>query len=204
MDAASTLTFLGVAIAIAISPGQTNLLVLSKGLSGQFQSVFAVLSGILLGNLAWILLCSVGVASLIHSSLIAFQVLKYIGAVYLVYLGIRTFIDASKNSGLPERAYSKRAFYQGMISSLSNPKGFVFYVAFLPQFVSGYGSVSSEIVFFGLLYLSIFIPVSLMYGIFGMRVTKLLKSNKIVARIKQTTGFILSSMGIALLTYKDA
>ena len=204
MDIISILTFFGVAFAIAISPGQTNLLVLSKGLSGQIKSVIAVLSGIFLGNLAWIILCSIGIASLIHSSQLSFQILKVVGATYLIYLGIRTFTDSRKEAVLPVQGHSKRALYQGMLSSLSNPKGFVFYVAFLPQFVSGDSSVTSEMIYYGLLYLAIFLPIALLYGLFGMKIAALLKSSKIISRIKQSTGVVLSSMGLALLTYKEA
>lgn len=203
MDIGSTLAFIGVATAIAISPGQTNMLVLSKGLSGKLQSVISVLLGVFLGNMAWILLCVIGIASLIHSSLVAFQILKVVGAVYLIYLGIRTFLDAKKEAELSTSPDSRRGLCQGMISSLSNPKGFVFYVAFIPQFVSGNDNVTYELLFWGMLYLSIFLPISLLYGLFGMKVFSILRSSRVVMKIKQTTGIVLSSMGISLLSYRE-
>lgn len=199
----SLLAFIAVAFMIGISPGQTNLLVLSKGMTGRNSEVLAVLAGIFFGNITWIALSSIGVATIIDNSHVGFQILKFCGATYLIYLGYKAFSQANASIQL-ECSPSRKSFFQGAISSLSNPKGLIFYAAFLPQFVNSQSNATTQLLVLGVLYLSVFLPIAMCYGIFGVKLISYLKSQVLIKRIKQISGGILASMGIAILFSKDA
>src|SRR5690606_27867800 len=129
--------FLAASFILAITPGPGVLYIVTRSLVQGRRSGLLSVFGVALGNLGNAFIASVGLAALFAVSSLAFLVVKYLGAIYLVYLGIR-MLRASAATGVAAVApatSSRRVFLEGFIVALLNPKTAVFFAAFLPQFV---------------------------------------------------------------------
>ncbi len=134
------LAFVGVSVAVAIVPGPDMALVARNVVRHGRSAGFATSVGICTGILGWAVAAGLGVSALLASSAIAFTALKLAGAAYLIYLGITALrahddaaaAGASGGSELPWH----RAWLQGLLSALLNPKLGVFFLTLLPQFIA--------------------------------------------------------------------
>ncbi|MBK0413918.1 LysE family translocator [Chromobacterium haemolyticum] len=139
MQHISWMPFIATSLLIVLTPGQDMVLVMSRALSGGTRTGVITAAGVSVGLIAHTALATLGLGALLQASEWLFTSLKMIGALYLLYLGISLF-RASGNLTLvssrsaPESAL--RTFAQGALSNVSNPKIVLFYLAFLPQFVS--------------------------------------------------------------------
>ena len=135
------LAFIGVSIAVVVIPGPDMALIARNVLRHGRSAGFATSVGVCTGILGWAVAAALGVSTLLATSATAFMALKLAGAAYLIYLGITTLrgahdgpdvATASERSSLPWH----RAWIQGLLSALLNPKLGVFFVTLLPQFIS--------------------------------------------------------------------
>lgn len=154
-DLATLLPFLAAALALNLTPGADMTMVLAQSLGrGRSAGVWAAF-GVAGGSLIHSLLAAFGVSALLQQSETAFLIVKYAGAAYLLYLAWRAATDRSsplQAAALPPRR-SHRAFLDGVVTNLFNPKVALFILAFLPQFVDpARGSVAGQILFLGLLF----------------------------------------------------
>lgn len=138
MDLTTWLLYLAAAIGLSLSPGPNGLLALTHGaLYGHRKTMNTILGGAV-GFVALIGLSMFGIGALLQSSLVWLTVLKWVGGAYLVYLGIQVWrsppIDLEPRQAA-EAASSGELFRQGALSAVTNPKGLLFFAAFLPQFV---------------------------------------------------------------------
>lgn len=130
--------FLLASLILAVTPGPGVLYIVTRSLvQGRRHGLLSVL-GVALGNLGNALAASLGLAALFAASALAFSVVKYAGALYLVYLGLRMLGSrpAEPAVAMPAAASLKRVFRDGFVVALLNPKTTVFFAAFLPQFLS--------------------------------------------------------------------
>jgi threonine/homoserine/homoserine lactone efflux protein len=133
------LAFIGISIVVVVVPGPDMALVARNVIRHGRTAGYATSIGICVGTLGWALAAGLGVSTLLATSAAAFTVLKLAGAAYLVYLGITSFrgqehpaaAGPDDRPGLPRR----RAFLQGLLSALLNPKLGVFFLTLLPQFI---------------------------------------------------------------------
>jgi threonine/homoserine/homoserine lactone efflux protein len=142
---ASFLAFLGVSTIVIVTPGpDTAVTVRNTLLGGRLAGILTAL-GISTGQAVWALATSFGLVALLVASEFLFQVIKYAGAAYLVYLGLQALIGAWRDTGHAAspvieagapRLRPGRAFAQGLISDLGNPKMAVFFASLLPQFAT--------------------------------------------------------------------
>lgn len=134
------LAFIGIAIVVVVVPGPDMALVARNVLRHGRSAGYATSVGICAGTLGWALAAGLGVATLLATSATAFTALKLAGAAYLIYLGITALRDhgAAAANGANGRARLPwhRAFLQGLLSALLNPKLGVFFLTLLPQFVA--------------------------------------------------------------------
>jgi threonine/homoserine/homoserine lactone efflux protein len=139
------LLFLAASLVLIATPGQDNLYVLTRGIAQGRRAALVSSWGVCAGLLVHTTLAAVGLSAILASSAAAFQVVKYAGAAYLVYLGVRTMMDR-KGFSVPEggRTVSslRTVFTQGMVSNVLNPKVALFFLAFLPQFAGSGGTLS--------------------------------------------------------------
>jgi threonine/homoserine/homoserine lactone efflux protein len=155
IDPAALGIFILSALALNLTPGPDMLFTTASGLKqGPRAGVVAAL-GISAGSLVHVLLAIIGVTAIFKTSELAFDILRFAGAAYLLWIGIRSFSPRSGDLSQPHvKASELRAvFWRGMITNIFNPKVALFFIAFLPQFVSvDAGSIALQILVLGLLF----------------------------------------------------
>ena len=138
MFEASTLgTFIAVVLGLFLIPGPAVLLVLTRTIQGGRNTGIMNGLGVASGDLVHTLCAAVGLSALLMTSALAFNVVKIIGAGYLVYLGIRALLEKPSDPSLPRvpSVTPAKAFLQAIPAEVLNPKTALFFLAFLPQFV---------------------------------------------------------------------
>ena len=130
------LAFFVVAAVVIVTPGQDTALTIRNTLAGARRAGIATAAGVSAGQAVWTLATSVGLAAVVAASEPVFQAIKLAGAAYLVVLGLQSLRDALRKRARTERtvAVTPRAFRQGLLSNLGNPKMAVFFTSLLPQF----------------------------------------------------------------------
>lgn len=201
-----TLAFIGVAALLVVTPGVDMALVTKNGLAyGRWAAVITAL-GINLGVLVWTMTAALGVAALVRSSAAAFDTLKYLGAAYLVYLGVQTIWHSLRKSSLAEsigKASSKAAtgtmFRQGLLSNLLNPKLALFYTSLLPQFIPSGESVLVRSLILGCIFNLLGIVWLCSYAWFVAKIGAFLRPT-IRRWLDRLTGTVLIGFGVRLAT----
>jgi threonine/homoserine/homoserine lactone efflux protein len=131
------IVFMGASVLITLSPGPDNLLIVQQGVQRGRRAALPLAVGMVSGVSVHILLAVVGVSALIVASELVFNLIRLLGAGYLIYIGVVTLMDTDTSevaSDNTERLWS-RMFFQGVTMNLLNPKVGVFFLAFLPGFV---------------------------------------------------------------------
>ena len=131
------MAFLAASFALAVTPGPSVFYIVTRSIAQGRSSGLASVAGVALGNLGNAAGASIGLAALFALSSLAFSLVKYAGAAYLVYLGIQMLreLPAQLPTDVPESARLRRIFRDGFIVALFNPKTTLFFAAFLPQFM---------------------------------------------------------------------
>jgi threonine/homoserine/homoserine lactone efflux protein len=147
------LLFSVAALVLLLIPGPAVLYVVVQSAEHGRMAGLVSVAGLHLGTLVHTAAAAVGLSALLVSSAVAFSVVKYTGAAYLVYLGIRRLLtrDPPPGTSAPAQPLAK-LFRQGVIVNVLNPKTAVFFLAFLPQFVDPDGTVWSQVVVFGIAF----------------------------------------------------
>lgn len=167
----SLFLFITTSLLIILSPGQDMVLVLSRSIARGSKAGMVTASGVATGLLGHTLLAALGLGALLQASELAFTIMKYVGAVYLLYLGVKLFkapiidLNNTENTDGSIRYF----FFQGALSNISNPKIAVFYFAYLPQFVSADSSQSTQTLLalgttFALLTFLVKLPIGYLAG----------------------------------------
>ena len=151
-DGPTLLLFAGASLALLAIPGPAVVYVVTRSLDqGRAAGIVSML-GIETGTFAYALAATAGLTGLIAASMTAFTVVRYAGAAYLVYLGVRKLLDREPARELTASARSQ-LFLKGLVVQLLNPKIAIFFVAFLPQFVaSSHGPVAMQILVLGTVF----------------------------------------------------
>jgi|GEM_PF-537536 len=154
LDVHNLLIFLAASGVLIVTPGPDMLYVLARGMSyGRIAGLISAL-GVITGTLVHTCAAAFGLATLFQASVVAFDVLKLAGAGYLVYLGVKTLRSADTVCLRPARARQlRRVFWQGVLSSVTNPKLAIFFLAFLPQFTQpNLGNTATQLFVLGLMF----------------------------------------------------
>ncbi|MDO6572939.1 threonine/homoserine/homoserine lactone efflux protein [Staphylococcus pasteuri] len=205
-DIISFQVFLLTAIIICVTPGIDTMFILSRSISqGRSAGVFSVL-GVSSGSLIHTVLAAVGLSALLKTSVLLFTVVKTIGAIYLIYLGIQMLINKGTRLDIVEvsEISNRKLFTQGMITNVTNPKVALFYISFVPQFISStnhYGPI--PFIILGVIFTLIGTIWDLITVIFSSALTSKLRNNKLVEPIlNKITGIIFIILGISLFNTK--
>jgi threonine/homoserine/homoserine lactone efflux protein len=195
------LTFLVAALALNLAPGPDMLYVIGRSV-GQGRKAGIVSSlGVFVGCWAHILAAAFGIAALLRSSPVAFNAVRYAGAAYMIYLGIRLLVQKSNLTSQQVKTESLTSiFRQGAITNMLNPKVAIFFLAFLPQFIdASRGSVALQIVVLGLIFNVGGTLVNLAVAYAGGTLGALLRRNQSIARMQRRfTGMIFVGLGLRL------
>lgn len=173
------LTFVGAGLALEFTPGPSMLYMLGQTARHGRGHGLVSLAGVLSGGAAHVVLTVFGLAALIAQSALAFSIVKWIGAAYLVWLGIQSLRarhgqqDSSTPAASAPGPSAGQAFRQGLLIDLFNPKVALFFVAFVPQFVvPGAGPVAAQLALHGLLLLALAGACDVPLILIGARVTR--------------------------------
>jgi threonine/homoserine/homoserine lactone efflux protein len=200
-DWSTFLIFSGAAILLLVVPGPAVLYIVARSIDqGRIAGVVSTV-GIGVGTLIHVGAASLGLSALLVSSALAFSVVKYLGAAYLLYLGVRTLLSRNEvRKDEPSRPQSlSQIFYQGILVNLLNPKTALFFFAFLPQFVDpSAGSVAGQILFLGAWLVILGIVSDGAYAIMAGTLGDWLKNNVRVLRAqKYFAGTVYILLGLA-------
>jgi threonine/homoserine/homoserine lactone efflux protein len=155
-DAEALLLFSLAALGLLLIPGPAVLYVVVQSAEQGRLAGLASVAGLHLGTLVHTAAAALGLSALVVSSAAAFSVVKYAGAAYLVYLGIRRFLAREPAPEVPGRSEPLgRLFRQGVVVNVLNPKTAVFFLAFLPQFVDPDGTIWTQVIVFGLAFVAL-------------------------------------------------
>ncbi|HEX8835848.1 MAG TPA: LysE family translocator [Candidatus Acidoferrum sp.] len=135
-DAHRLLLFLVAALLLAITPGPGIFYVLARSLAGGKREGILSSLGTFVGGLFHVFAAALGLSAILAASAVAFHTVKYAGAAYLVWLGIRMIRTRNAEMTVEAASPSKRAFRQGILTEVLNPKTALFFLSFIPQFVA--------------------------------------------------------------------
>ena len=207
-DLVHWVSFFTAGLLLHLSPGPDMAFILGQTIKGGRVKGFSAMGGIWLGASCHALIAAFGLSAIFMTSAIAFFVLKWIGALYLIWLGIQAL--KSKGSSLLSNdalafapALSNwKIFQQGLMVSLLNPKVAIFFMAFLPQFVvAGAGPTSAQLLLHGFLIVliagAVEPPIILLADRLAVRFRE---SKKLALWLDRSLGCLLISLGIKLAT----
>lgn len=194
-------------IILALIPGTDTVFILGQSISNSRKSGIYSALGVCSGILVHTFLAAFGLSIILKNSITAFNIVKSLGVLYLVYMGIKSIRskeDMLISDGEKSKENLKKSFVQGVISNVLNPKVALFFLAFLPQFVDNentYGSLPFAILGLTSFMISGIWCVSL--SIFASLISKFLKRNKNFGKIiNKISGTIFIILGINLLKAK--
>jgi threonine/homoserine/homoserine lactone efflux protein len=193
--------FLLAALVIAAVPGPGIFYVAARTLSGGKRAGIASTFGTALGGLVHVIAGGLGVSALILASAELFTALKFAGALYLVWLGFRTFREARK--WLPQQTNAigdERAFREGVLVEALNPKTAAFFLAFIPQFVDPAGGyIALQFVIFGLISVALNTLADVVVVMMATTAqTSLGRHPNLLQRLRQGSGLFIAGLGISL------
>ncbi|TYR81391.1 LysE family translocator [Priestia megaterium] len=198
--------FLLTALLMNITPGTDTMYIVSKSISqGKKAGIYSVL-GISTGSLVHTFLAAIGLSVILATSVVLFTIVKIIGSGYLVYLGIRMLIQKSSNFQFKDTKNMpiKKIYTQGLLTNVTNPKVALFFISFLPQFISGDNSYGPlPFIILGLTFVTTGTLWCLVVAIFSSFATKKLRNNpKVEFILNKITGVIFIGLGIKLFQTK--
>ncbi|WP_433682098.1 LysE family translocator [Nocardia sp. CA-119907] len=198
------LSFIGLCVLLSITPGPDSFLVLRFSIVDARPGIAAAI-GSALGGIVWAVVVAAGVAALLEQSATAYRMLKVIGGIYLVYLGVRALVehrkergtDTAQVSGQPgtDAATSVRsAFAAGLVSCMFNPKVGLFYLAVLPQFLTDVTFANTLAL--GAIECSIAAVEMILLALLASRAVAMLRRPRVRDRLEQISAAILAALGI--------
>lgn len=204
LSLSTVIMFFSAALLLALAPGPDNIFVLTQAaLRGRAAGIFVTL-GLCTGLIVHTTAVALGVAAIFQASMLAFNLLKYIGAAYLLYLAWHAFHSgvASLSVNNSKDLTPLRLYRRGIFMNVTNPKVSIFFLAFLPQFTNpARGSIGVQMILLGMLFILatilIFGGISLIAGTLGQWLGRSPKAQVIMNRI---AGTIFVALALRLAT----
>ncbi|MCC2346702.1 LysE family translocator [Bacillus anthracis] len=197
--------FLLTGILLNLIPGADTMYIVGRSISqGRKAGVYSVF-GIITGSLVHTLLVAFGLSIILTKSIVLFNTIKVIGVIYLVYLGIKMILDKTNVAfqASSNKLNIRKIYVQGLLTSLTNPKVSLFFIAFLPQFIDTKVSGPMPFIILGLTFTVTGLLWCLFIAYFSSYVTKKLRGNQKIGMIlNKITGLIFIGMGLKLLQTK--
>ena len=207
MDSGKLVLFLTAALLLAIAPGPGMLYVLARSLAGGRREGVLSSLGTFVGGMVHVLAAAAGVSVILARSAVAFATVKYAGAAYLCFLGIRMIADARRdNDSLPADTVvrARNPFWQGIATEVLNPKTALFFLSFIPQFVHREsGHVFWQFLLLGTISVALNTSADLVVTMFAGPLGNRIRSSAKFRRTQRTaTGAIMIGLGTYLAASK--
>jgi threonine/homoserine/homoserine lactone efflux protein len=197
------LTFALVVLALFLVPGPAVLLTLAQSMSGGPKVGLATSLGIAMGDAVHTAMAALGLSALLMTSAVAFDLVKYAGVAYLVYLGVRAWITPSEGMTQlkAQPVDARRAFYRALLTEVLNPRTALFFLAFLPQFVRPAGGpVVIQLLVLGLVFVTLSIGYTSVLALAAGSLGPWLVNHSGVARWQgKIIGSVYIGLGIRLI-----
>ena len=193
--------FIGAALALLLIPGPAVLYITARSASqGRIAGLVSVLA-IETANFVQAVAAALGLSAILLSSALAFDIVKYLGAAYLIYLGIRKLTTRVEDAGAEtvQNESLSRIYWQGFAVNILNPKTAFFFLAFLPQFVSPEkGNVTAQTLLLGAIFVGLALITDSMYALLASSLARRLKGSKNFHRGQRYfSGLVYIGLGIA-------
>jgi threonine/homoserine/homoserine lactone efflux protein len=199
--------FLGISILVIVTPGPDTAMTVRNALLGGRGGGVSTALGVAAGQAIWALATSVGITALLVASEPVFELVKFAGAAYLIYLGGQALfaawrgsvVDATRSgAGVIGRLAPATAFRQGLISDLGNPKMAVFFSSLLPQFAAAGDAMFASLILLGAIFCLLTFGWLAGYAVVIARAGALLRRPRLRRAIEGVTGAILLALGLRL------
>jgi homoserine/homoserine lactone efflux protein len=208
MSFATWLAFLFSAIVIALSPGSGAVLSMSHGLSYGLRKASGTILGLQAGILLILFIAGAGVGSLLLASELAFNIVKSVGALYLIYLGLSQWrakvsegesLDIAAQAALPSL---RKRFLTGFLTNATNPKGIIFMVAVLPQFITQGQPLLPQLAILAATMLVVDVTVMHGYAFLASTMQGYFRDARAIRQQNRVFGDLLMAVGAALFFVK--
>ncbi|NIY85280.1 homoserine/homoserine lactone efflux protein [Vibrio hepatarius] len=204
MDIHVWLAYLVTAVVFSLAPGSGTVNSISNGLSYGTRKSLAAIAGLQIGLSIHIILVGAGIGALVAQSALAFSIIKWVGAAYLVWLGIQKWRDrgslsmASTDDSLSGLTLMKNA----VLINLTNPKSIVFLVALFPQFIDPTQNQVTQLLVLGVTTVVIDAMVMLGYTSLASQMGRFIRSEQVMSKINKVFGSMFVGCGALLATAK--
>jgi len=208
-DSTRLFLFLTAAVLLAVAPGPGMLYVLARCLAGGKREGVLSALGTFLGGMVHVFAAALGVSVILARSAVAFSTVKYAGAAYLCFLGVKMILDARKREqsdadspSAKSLAPARNPLWQGVATEVLNPKTALFFLSFIPQFVNrGAGHVFFQFVLLGSISVVLNTSADLIVILLAGPLGKKIRSSAVFRRRQRTvTGAIMIGLGTYLAT----
>jgi len=208
IDQATLITYLAVLLGFVFLPGPATLLTLARASASGTRAGLATATGIAAGDILHTLMAVVGISAIVLASATLFSIVKYLGAAYLVYLGLTAILGKDRQTAMMTGNAAgaavplpfKKAFRQAVLTEVLNPKSAMFFLAFLPQFVKPEnGAVSLQLLILGVLFVLMGLVSLIVVAVAAGKVGGFLRRNPAVVRWQgKVVGGIYCGLGVRL------
>lgn len=196
MDFSTIWLFVIAAATLLVIPGPAVFYIMARSIDQGKKAGLVSVLGVSLGGSVHVIAGAIGVSAILMTSATAFNIVKYLGAAYLIYLGCKTLFSKS-TSDIPKTSRKKllKIFYQSALVEVMNPKTALFFLAFFPQFISpSAGSVTIQFLFLGVIFIIIAFMSDSLYAVLAASIRKRIKmSSRIQNRV---TGYLYIVLGV--------
>jgi threonine/homoserine/homoserine lactone efflux protein len=203
----SIVAFAIASLALLVIPGPAVLYVINRSISDGRSIALAGVAGLELGNFVHVIAATIGLSALIAASATAFGIVKWIGAGYLIFIGIRTITRKPASFSQEQKSLTRRkSFTQGIIVNTFNPKVALFFLSFLPQFIDEKsGSAALQSLILGSLFVAIGLCTDGMYAFLASALrTTLLRGKSLPFVQRYVAGSVFIALGLIASTTRRA
>jgi len=202
---ADILYFLIVSVLLTLAPGPDIMFVIAQSISkDRFAGIMTAL-GLCTGLIFHTMAAALGLSIIIYKSAIGFQIVKYLGAAYLLYLALSALREKGNMPVKTARLGYRQLYVRGIFMNILNPKVSLFFLAFLPQFIpSNSGNAPLLMVMLGAIFMAQAIAVFILVSVFAEFMTSSLKKNSLFSEImRYFKAGLFAFVGIKLALYKE-
>ncbi len=200
------IAFVTTAVIIIVVPGPTNMVVVSNSMKFGFRKSLWTVLGAACSHSSFFCVTTLGLAAILLTSAHVLEVLKWFGAVYLVWMGVRLWMAKEAEDEIGDGRYMATArslFTQGFLVNTTNPKALAFYAAFFPPFVNPSLPALPQLLMMGATFVAIFLIVAILHGLAADRVRAMFQTRRSQRVWNRMAGSFLIGAGLLLATKKN-
>ena len=201
-ELSTVLLFASASIVLLVIPGPTVALVIARSLAEGRRVALPLVLGVGMGDLAAASLALAGAGTLLAASATAFAVVKWMGAAYLIWLGVKLFRAEPRvpqAGDAPAAGSAWAAFRDGFLVTLFNPKGILFFVAFVPQFIRADAGYAGQAAVFALLFAALGVINGAAYALGADALRRVIRQARVLRWMNRAGGVAIAGAGVAAL-----